>query len=74
MPAITALYLWAWEVTNCRLWSSCPNMLAAKSLRLLVGACFATCVAAVAGDDFSNNLFTDLTPYVPQPCPALSVY
>ncbi|RYP78165.1 hypothetical protein DL769_003246 [Monosporascus sp. CRB-8-3] len=40
-----------------------PKMLAAEQLRLLVRVCFATCVAAAdAGDDFSNNLFTDLGP------------
>lgn len=39
-------------------------MLATKPLGLLTGACFATCVAAGAGDDFSNNLFSDLAPYV----------
>ena len=33
-------------------------------LQLLVGACFITCVAADTGDDFSNNLFTDLAPWV----------
>ncbi|RYP91054.1 hypothetical protein DL770_002827 [Monosporascus sp. CRB-9-2] len=37
-------------------------MLAAEPLQLLIGACFATCVAADAGDDFSNNLFSDLAP------------
>ncbi|KAK3363272.1 hypothetical protein B0T25DRAFT_513321 [Lasiosphaeria hispida] len=38
-------------------------MLAAEKLRLLVGVCFITSVAAAdAGDDFSNNLFTDLAP------------
>ncbi|KAJ4167385.1 hypothetical protein NW754_011200 [Fusarium falciforme] len=37
-------------------------MLAAEQLRLLVGVCFVTCVAADAGDDFSNNLFSDLAP------------
>ncbi|RYP39999.1 hypothetical protein DL767_001933 [Monosporascus sp. MG133] len=37
-------------------------MLAAEPLQLLIGACFAACVAADAGDDFSNNLFSDLAP------------
>ncbi|RYP43916.1 hypothetical protein DL768_009575 [Monosporascus sp. mg162] len=37
-------------------------MLAAEQLRLLVGVCVVTCVLAEAGDDFSNNLFTDLAP------------
>ncbi|KXX82674.1 Serine/threonine-protein phosphatase 6 regulatory ankyrin repeat subunit B [Madurella mycetomatis] len=37
-------------------------MLAAGQLRLLVGACVVTCVIADNGDDFSNNLFTDLAP------------
>ncbi|CAI6089116.1 unnamed protein product [Clonostachys chloroleuca] len=37
-------------------------MLAAEQFRLLVGVCFVTCVAADAGDDFSNNLFSDLAP------------
>ncbi|KAJ4077796.1 hypothetical protein NW761_012114 [Fusarium oxysporum] len=37
-------------------------MLAAEQLRLLVGVCFVTCVTADAGDDFSNNLFSDLAP------------
>ncbi|RYP04538.1 hypothetical protein DL764_004400 [Monosporascus ibericus] len=37
-------------------------MLAVEPLQLLIGACFATCVAANAGDDFSNNLFSDLAP------------
>ncbi|RYP73985.1 hypothetical protein DL771_003296 [Monosporascus sp. 5C6A] len=45
------------EVRSSRL-----DMLATEPLRLLVGACFATCVAADAGDDFSNNLFSDLAP------------
>jgi len=39
-------------------------MLAAKPLQLLIGAYLVTCVGADAGDDFSNNLFTDLAPYV----------
>ncbi|KAF2187551.1 hypothetical protein K469DRAFT_628363, partial [Zopfia rhizophila CBS 207.26] len=37
-------------------------MLPAEPLQLLIGACFATCAAADAGDDFSNNLFSDLAP------------
>ncbi|KAK3346333.1 hypothetical protein B0T25DRAFT_461123, partial [Lasiosphaeria hispida] len=37
-------------------------MLAAEKLRLLVGVCIVTSVAADTGDDFSNNLFTDLAP------------
>ncbi|SPO02508.1 uncharacterized protein DNG_05181 [Cephalotrichum gorgonifer] len=37
-------------------------MLATKLGRLLIGACLATCVAAGAGEDFSNNLFSDLAP------------
>ena len=39
-------------------------MLAAEKLQLLVGLYFVTYVAADTGDDFSNNLFTDLAPYV----------
>lgn len=40
-------------------------MLATKPLRLLVGVCLVACVAtADDGDDFSNNLFSDLAPYV----------
>ncbi|KAK7421581.1 hypothetical protein QQX98_002048 [Neonectria punicea] len=40
-------------------------MLATKQLRFLIGAYLITCVAAGdAGDDFSNNLFSDLAPYV----------
>jgi hypothetical protein len=38
-------------------------MLAAEPLRLLLlGVCLTTCTAADAGDDFSNNLFSDLAP------------
>ncbi|KAK4113209.1 hypothetical protein N656DRAFT_708131, partial [Canariomyces notabilis] len=37
-------------------------MLPASLRRLLVGLCFVTCVGADAGDDFSNNLFSDLAP------------
>ncbi|KAK4107462.1 hypothetical protein N656DRAFT_793174 [Canariomyces notabilis] len=37
-------------------------MLPASLQRLLVGLCFVTCVGADAGDDFSNNLFSDLAP------------
>jgi hypothetical protein len=39
-------------------------MLAAKQLRLLFGVFFAAFVTADTGDDFSNNLFSDLAPYV----------
>lgn len=38
------------------------KMLAAEQLRLLIGASLVTCVAADSGDDFSNNLFSDLAP------------
>jgi hypothetical protein len=38
------------------------DMLATQQLRLLVGVCVVTCVVAETGDDFSNNLFTDLAP------------
>ncbi|KAK4109369.1 hypothetical protein N656DRAFT_783302 [Canariomyces notabilis] len=41
-------------------------MLPASLRRLLVGLCFVTCVGADAGDDFSNNLFSDLAPYALQ--------
>ncbi|KAK3352190.1 ankyrin repeat-containing domain protein [Lasiosphaeria hispida] len=37
-------------------------MLAAQQLRLLVGVCAVARVVAETGDDFSNNLFTDLAP------------
>ncbi|KAK0725183.1 hypothetical protein B0H67DRAFT_507868 [Lasiosphaeris hirsuta] len=37
-------------------------MLAAEKLRFLVGVCIVTPVAADTGDDFSDNLFTDLAP------------
>jgi hypothetical protein len=49
------------------------NMLVADKLRLLVGVCIVTTVAADTGDDFSNNLFTDLAPYVSSICSAQSV-
>lgn len=43
----------------------CVDMLAVKVVRLLAGAFLAACVAATDdGDDFSNNLFSDLAPYV----------
>lgn len=37
-------------------------------------ACLAQCVSADAGNDFSNNLFSDLAPYVPVPVPGISTY
>jgi len=40
------------------------TMSAAEQLWFLVGACFVVCVAADPGDDFSNNLFSDLAPCV----------
>jgi hypothetical protein len=45
------------------------DMLTAKPLRLLAGASLVGSVAADAGDDFSNNLFSDLAPYVMQTVP-----
>lgn len=40
------------------------KMLSVKQLCLLLGVCFFPCVVADNGDDFSNNLFTDLAPCV----------
>ena len=42
-------------------------MMPANLLRLLVGVFFVACVGADAGDEFSNNLFSDLAPYVLYP-------
>lgn len=41
-------------------------MLATRSPQLFVGVCLAACIVAADddGDDFSNNLFSDLAPYV----------
>lgn len=46
--------------------STC-NMSVTENLRFLLVLLFAGCVAADTGDDFSNNLFSDLAPYVLQP-------
>ena len=39
-------------------------MLIVRNLELLLALLVAGCVAADTGDDFSNNLFSDLAPYV----------
>lgn len=39
-------------------------MMIVAQMLLIIGACLIYGVAADDGDDFSNNLFTDLGPYV----------
>ena len=39
----------------------------ADLLRLIVGVCFVTCIGADAGDEFSNNLFSEMAPCVLHP-------
>lgn len=41
-------------------------MAATGNLKFLFAILFAGFVAADSGDDFSNNLFSDLAPYVAQ--------